>query len=90
MAKKKRRKRKKVNEGHEYEVIIVLEINGLDVFYGDYQALFNIQATVESGEIVSLLGANGAGKTTTINTVCGFIRPRAALRRRRPAKRNTP
>ncbi|MDH4010503.1 MAG: ABC transporter ATP-binding protein [Desulfobacterales bacterium] len=77
MAKKKRRKRKKVNEGHEYEVIIVLEINGLDVFYGDYQALFNIQATVESGEIVSLLGANGAGKTTTINTVCGFIRPRA-------------
>jgi branched-chain amino acid transport system ATP-binding protein len=55
----------------------VLEINGLDVFYGDYQALFEIRATVESGEIVSLLGANGAGKTTTINTVCGFIRPRA-------------
>ena len=77
MAKKKRRRRKKVNEGHEYEVIIVLEINGLDVFYGDYQALFDIKATVESGEIVSLLGANGAGKTTTINTVCGFIRPRA-------------
>ena len=76
MAKKKRHRRKKVNEGHEYEVIIVLEINGLDVFYGDYQALFDIQATVASGEIVSLLGANGAGKTTTINTVCGFIRPR--------------
>jgi len=55
----------------------VLEINGLKVFYGDYQALFDIKATVESGEIVSLLGANGAGKTTTINTVCGFIRPRA-------------
>ena len=55
----------------------MLEINGLNVFYGDYQALFDIQATVESGEIVSLLGANGAGKTTTINTVCGFIRPRA-------------
>jgi branched-chain amino acid transport system ATP-binding protein len=55
----------------------VLEVNGLNVFYGDYQALFDIQATVESGEVVSLLGANGAGKTTTINTVCGFIRPRA-------------
>jgi branched-chain amino acid transport system ATP-binding protein len=77
LAKKKRRRRKKVNEGHEYEVIIVLEINGLNVFYGDYQALFDIKATVESGEIVSLLGTNGAGKTTTINTVCGFIRPRA-------------
>ena len=55
----------------------MLEINGLNVFYGDYQALFDIKVTVASGEIVSLLGANGAGKTTTINTVCGFIRPRA-------------
>jgi branched-chain amino acid transport system ATP-binding protein len=55
----------------------VLEINGLNVFYGDYQALFDIKATVATAEIVSLLGANGAGKTTTINTVCGFIRPRA-------------
>jgi branched-chain amino acid transport system ATP-binding protein len=55
----------------------VLEINGLNVFYGDYQALFDIQATVGSSEIVSLLGANGAGKTTAINTVCGFIRPRS-------------
>ena len=54
----------------------MLEINGLNVFYGDFQALFDIQATVETGEIVSLLGANGAGKTTTINTVCGFIRPK--------------
>ncbi len=55
----------------------MLEINGLNVFYGDYQALFDIKATVATAEIVSLLGANGAGKTTTINTVCGFIRPRA-------------
>jgi branched-chain amino acid transport system ATP-binding protein len=77
LAKKKKRRRKKVNEGHEYEVIVVLEINGLNVFYGDYQAVFDIKATVESGEIVSLLGANGAGKTTTINAICGFIRPRA-------------
>jgi branched-chain amino acid transport system ATP-binding protein len=53
----------------------MLEINGLKVFYGDYQALFDVNATVNPGEIVSLLGANGAGKTTTINTVCGFIRP---------------
>ena len=52
MEKKKKRRRKKVNEGHECEVIIVLEINGLNVFYGDYQALFDIKATVASGEIV--------------------------------------
>ena len=72
-----KRSRKKVHEGFECEVISVLEIDGLNVFYGDYQALFDVSATVASGEIVSLLGANGAGKTTTINTTCGFIRPRA-------------
>jgi branched-chain amino acid transport system ATP-binding protein len=77
LGKKKKRSRKKVYEGHKCEVIVVLEINGLNVFYGDYQALFDIKATVAAGEIVSLLGANGAGKTTTINTVCGFMRPRA-------------
>lgn len=66
---------KQVNDGLGYEVNVVLEINGLEVFYGDYQALFDINATVKPGEMVSLLGANGAGKTTTINTICGFIRP---------------
>ncbi len=54
----------------------MLEINGLHVFYGDYQALFDVNASIRSGEIVSLLGANGAGKTTTINTICGFVKPR--------------
>ena len=55
----------------------MLELNGLDVFYGDYQALFDINARIDAGEIVSLLGANGAGKSTTINTICGFVKPRA-------------
>ncbi len=55
----------------------MLEISGLNVFYGDYQVLFDVKATVAAGEIVSLLGANGAGKTTTINAICGFIRPKA-------------
>jgi branched-chain amino acid transport system ATP-binding protein len=71
----KSKRSKQVNDGYEYKVSIVLEINRLKVFYGDYQALFDINATVKPGEIVSLLGANGAGKTTTINTICGFIRP---------------
>jgi branched-chain amino acid transport system ATP-binding protein len=57
----------------------VLEINGLQVFYGDHQALFDVNASIRSGEIVSLLGANGAGKTTTINTICGFVKPRAGM-----------
>jgi len=52
----------------------VLEVKGLQVFYGDYQALFDINLVVNSGEIISLLGANGAGKTTTINTISGVKR----------------
>ena len=71
----KNNRSQEVNDGHEYKVNIMLEINGLKVFYGDYQALFDVNATVNPGEIVSLLGANGAGKTTTINTICGFMRP---------------
>ena len=52
----------------------MLEVKGLQVFYGDYQALFDINLVVNSGEIISLLGANGAGKTTTINTISGVKR----------------
>ena len=54
----------------------MLEVKGLQVFYGDHQALFDINLVVDSGEIISLLGANGAGKTTTINTISGFVRPK--------------
>jgi branched-chain amino acid transport system ATP-binding protein len=54
----------------------VLEVEKLSVFYGDHQALFDVNLVVNSGEMVSLLGANGAGKTTTINTISGVVRPK--------------
>jgi branched-chain amino acid transport system ATP-binding protein len=73
----KKKGSKKINDGYEFEVDIVLEIKGLKVFYGDHQALFDINASIRSGEIVSLLGANGAGKTTTINAICGIVRSAA-------------
>ena len=53
----------------------MLEVEKLSVFYGDHQALFDINLVVKPGEMVSLLGANGAGKTTAINTISGVIRP---------------
>jgi branched-chain amino acid transport system ATP-binding protein len=49
-------------------------VEKLIVFYGDHQALFDVNLVVKSGEMVSLLGANGAGKTTTINTISGVVR----------------
>lgn len=52
----------------------VLEIQGLNVFYGNIHAIKDVDLHVEEGEIVSLIGANGAGKTTTLQTISGIIR----------------
>ena len=54
----------------------MLDLEGLDVFYGDLQALRGVSLRVESGEIVTLVGGNGAGKTTMLRTVSGLLRPR--------------
>ena len=55
----------------------MLEVRGLEVFYGDVQAVFDVSLDVAEGEIVTLLGSNGAGKTTTLRAIAGLRRPRA-------------
>ncbi len=55
----------------------MLEVNGLEVCYGDLPALRAVTLTVAEGEIVALLGSNGAGKTTALRTISGLIRARA-------------
>jgi branched-chain amino acid transport system ATP-binding protein len=54
----------------------VLEVRGIDVFYGDVQVLWNVSFEVKKGEIVALLGANGSGKTTTLATISSLLKPR--------------
>jgi branched-chain amino acid transport system ATP-binding protein len=54
----------------------MLEIEGIDVFYGPVQAVRGLNLTVGEGEMVALLGANGAGKTTTLRTISGLLAPR--------------
>ncbi len=54
----------------------MLEIDGIDVFYGDVQALWDVSLRVDSGEIVTIIGANGAGKTTTLRAIAGLMKPR--------------
>jgi len=54
----------------------MLEVEGIDVYYGAVQALRGISLSVAEGEMVSLLGANGAGKTTTLRTISGLLAPR--------------
>ena len=54
----------------------MLEIDGLDVFYGEIHALRGVALEVRRGEIVALLGNNGAGKTTTLRSISGLLVPR--------------
>jgi branched-chain amino acid transport system ATP-binding protein len=54
----------------------MLEINDIHTYYGIIHALKGISLYVESGEIVTLIGANGAGKTTTLRTISGLLQPR--------------
>ena len=54
----------------------LLEVRGIDVFYGDVQVLWDLSFSVGKGEVVALIGANGAGKSTTLKTVSGILRPR--------------
>jgi branched-chain amino acid transport system ATP-binding protein len=55
----------------------MLELEGIEVFYGAIHAIQGIGFFVEEGEIVTLIGANGAGKTSTLHAVSGLVRPRA-------------
>lgn len=54
----------------------LLNVSGLDVYYGSIHAIKDISFEVNEGEIVTLIGANGAGKSTTLNTVAGLLKPR--------------
>ena len=51
----------------------LLEISGLETFYGASQALFGVDLSVGEGEVVALMGRNGMGKTTTIRAICGLM-----------------
>ncbi|SLM27505.1 leucine/isoleucine/valine transporter subunit; ATP-binding component of ABC superfamily [Desulfamplus magnetovallimortis] len=51
----------------------MLKIRNIQAFYGNIQALRDIEMDVREGEIISLIGANGAGKSTTLMTICGVV-----------------
>jgi branched-chain amino acid transport system ATP-binding protein len=60
---------------------MILEIEGIDTYYGESQALFGVSFGIAPGEVFALLGPNGAGKTTTIRSILGLTRPkRGAIR----------
>lgn len=52
----------------------LLEVDKLDAFYGDFQALFGLSLTIEAGQIVAVIGANGAGKSTLLKSIVGMLK----------------
>lgn len=57
--------------------MIILRIENLNVFYGDFQAIRNVSLEIPEGSVVSLIGANGAGKSTLLKAVSGLQKPAA-------------
>ncbi|BCS90155.1 ABC transporter ATP-binding protein [Pseudodesulfovibrio sediminis] len=54
----------------------MLELKNVNSFYGNIQALYDVNLHIDQGEIITLIGANGAGKSTTLMTVCGIVQAR--------------
>jgi branched-chain amino acid transport system ATP-binding protein len=55
----------------------LLQVTGLNTYYGDSHILFDVTLNVERNQVVALLGRNGAGKTTTLKSLMGVVAPRS-------------
>src|SRR6476620_1486269 len=53
--------------------MLLLRTRKLTAFYGDFQALYGIDTTLERGETIAIIGANGAGKSTFLKSIAGLI-----------------
>jgi branched-chain amino acid transport system ATP-binding protein len=58
---------------------MLLNLEGVNTFYGNFQALRGVSLSIGKGEIVTLLGSNGAGKTTLLKTISGLLRSRSGV-----------
>ncbi len=56
----------------------LLQINKLNAYYGDFQALYDVDMSIMEGDVIAIIGANGAGKTTLMRSVSGLIENNAA------------
>jgi branched-chain amino acid transport system ATP-binding protein len=54
----------------------LLQVDEIDTFYGDFQALADVSLRVNAGQVVAVIGANGAGKSTLLRCIAGLMHPR--------------
>jgi branched-chain amino acid transport system ATP-binding protein len=59
----------------------LLEVESVDVFHGDLQAVFGVSLALDAGQVLALIGANGAGKTTLLRAITGLTPPRRGAAR---------
>jgi branched-chain amino acid transport system ATP-binding protein len=62
-------------DGGSIRMNFLLHVQNIDVFYGDFHALWGVSLEVEEALVVSIIGANGAGKSTLLNTIAGVLSP---------------
>jgi branched-chain amino acid transport system ATP-binding protein len=65
-----------VSEGVALEPAPLLQLSGVDTFYGEIHILHGVELRVGPGELVCLLGGNASGKSTTLKTILGIVTPR--------------
>jgi len=58
---------------------VLLQTDGLNAFYGDFQALFDVSIQIGEGEVVAIIGANGAGKSTLMRSITGLLASKAEM-----------
>ncbi|MEO1024402.1 MAG: ABC transporter ATP-binding protein [Pseudomonadota bacterium] len=56
---------------------VLLELSNLEAYYGDFQALYGLDMSVNAGDVIAIIGANGAGKTTLMRSISGLLKNRA-------------
>ncbi|MGV8938572.1 MAG: ABC transporter ATP-binding protein [Allorhizobium sp.] len=57
--------------------MMLLDVRDITTFYGQSQALFGVELTLDEGEVLALMGRNGMGKSTTIRSICNLTPPRS-------------